>query len=206
MHTALARSEEVVAEGLPGPALARHMLVVDPPNHTRLRRLAMPAFGRRRVNALETRVRSIVEDLLADLAARGGTDQRPWHRSRHPRGRPGLGVVVQQRLTSSGCQRMAPEVLLESMNIVDDVGHCLKADASLHLVEQRTGSRDFRAGAVDDVLAGRVSAPADRVVVLSPFGLGVLELAVGKCVYDGVQRCGDLHVVPDFLHGLRRHG
>jgi hypothetical protein len=25
-------------------------------------------------------------------------------------------------------------------------------------------------------------------------------------VYDGVQRCGDLHVVPDFLHDLRRHG
>ena len=75
MHAALARSGQVVAEGLPGPALARHMLVVDPPDHTRLRRLAMPAFGRRRVNALETRVRSIVEDLLTDLAARGGTDR-----------------------------------------------------------------------------------------------------------------------------------
>ena len=75
MHAALARSGQVVAEGLPGPALARHMLVVDPPDHTRLRRLAMPAFGRRRVDALETRVRSIVEALLADLAARGGTDR-----------------------------------------------------------------------------------------------------------------------------------
>ena len=92
------------------------------------------------------------------------------------------------------------------MNIVDDVEHCLKADASLRLVEQRTGSRDFLAGTVDDVLAGRVSAPADRMVVLSPFGLGVLDLAVGKYVYDGVQRCGDLHVVPDFLHDLRCHG
>jgi cytochrome P450 len=48
MHAALARSGEVVAEGLPGPALARHMLTVDPPDHTRLRRLAMPAFSRRR--------------------------------------------------------------------------------------------------------------------------------------------------------------
>ena len=44
MHAALARSGEVVAEGLPGPALARHMLVVDPPDHTRLRRLAVPAL------------------------------------------------------------------------------------------------------------------------------------------------------------------
>jgi cytochrome P450 len=75
MHAALARSGEVVAEGLPGPALARHMLSVDPPSHTRLRRLAMPAFSRRRVNGLEARVRMIVERLLADLEAHGGTDR-----------------------------------------------------------------------------------------------------------------------------------
>ena len=75
MHAALARSGEVVAEGLPGPALARHMLAVDPPDHTRLRRLAMPAFGRRRVAALEDRVRSIVTALLDELDACRTTDR-----------------------------------------------------------------------------------------------------------------------------------
>src|SRR3954466_11348298 len=72
MHAALAHSGEVVAEGLPGPALARQMLAVDPPDHTRLRRLAMPAFSRRRVDGLEERVRAIVHGLLDDLAARDG--------------------------------------------------------------------------------------------------------------------------------------
>src|ERR687897_23777 len=72
MHAALAHSGEVVAEGLPGPALARHMLAVDPPDHTRLRRMATPAFTRRRVDRLEERVRAIVHDLLDDLAARDG--------------------------------------------------------------------------------------------------------------------------------------
>jgi cytochrome P450 len=71
MHAALSRSGETVAEGLPGPALARHMLAVDPPDHTRLRRLAAPAFSRRRVDGLEGRVRAIVAQLLDDLAARG---------------------------------------------------------------------------------------------------------------------------------------
>jgi cytochrome P450 len=75
MHAALARSGEVVAEGLPGPALARHMLAVDPPHHTRLRRLAMPAFSRRRVDGLEARVRAIVDHLIADLVVRGGSDR-----------------------------------------------------------------------------------------------------------------------------------
>jgi N-[(2S)-2-amino-2-carboxyethyl]-L-glutamate dehydrogenase len=101
---------------------------------------------------------------------------------------------------------LAPEILLASTNIVDDVEHCLKANTSPHLVEQLTGNRDFLAGTLDDVLAGRVTVPADRPVVFSPFGLGVLDLAVGKHVYDEVVRSGELHVVEDFFHELRRYG
>jgi N-[(2S)-2-amino-2-carboxyethyl]-L-glutamate dehydrogenase len=101
---------------------------------------------------------------------------------------------------------LAPEILLASTNIVDDVEHCLKADTSPHLVEQLTGSRDFLDGTLDDVMAGRVSVPADRPVVFSPFGLGVLDLAVGKYVYDEVTRSGDLHVIDGFFHDLSRHG
>jgi ornithine cyclodeaminase len=101
---------------------------------------------------------------------------------------------------------LAPQVLLGSSNIVDDVEHCLKADTSPHLVEQLTGSRDFLAGTLEDVMAGRVGVPADRPVVFSPFGLGVLDLAVGKYVYDKVASAGELHIVDDFFHELRRHG
>ena len=101
---------------------------------------------------------------------------------------------------------LAPEILLASTNIVDDVEHCLKADTSPHLVEQLTGNRDFLDGTLDDVLSGRVSIPADKPVVFSPFGLGVLDLAVGKYVYDEIARSGELHVIDDFFHELRRHG
>ena len=101
---------------------------------------------------------------------------------------------------------LAPEILLASTNIVDDVEHCLKADTSPHLVEQRTGNRDFLAGTLDDVMAGRVTVPADRPVVFSPFGLGVLDLAVGKYVYDEVARLGELNVVDGFFHELTRYG
>ena len=73
MHAALARDETVVAEGLPGPAFARHMLSVDPPDHTRLRRLASTAFGRPRIAALRPRVQAIAGRLLDDLEARGHT-------------------------------------------------------------------------------------------------------------------------------------
>jgi ornithine cyclodeaminase len=101
---------------------------------------------------------------------------------------------------------LAPEILLASTNVVDDVEHCLKADTSPHLAEQLTGNRGFLLGTLDDVLAGRVEVPADRPVVFSPFGLGVLDLAVGKFVYDEVVRSGELHVVDDFFHERRRYG
>jgi ornithine cyclodeaminase len=101
---------------------------------------------------------------------------------------------------------LAPEIVLGSCNIVDDVEHCLKADTSPHLAEQLTGRRDFLAGTLADVIAGRVAVPSDRPVVFSPFGLGVLDLAVGKYVYDQVLRSGELHVVDGFFHELSRYG
>jgi N-[(2S)-2-amino-2-carboxyethyl]-L-glutamate dehydrogenase len=101
---------------------------------------------------------------------------------------------------------LAPEIVLASTNIVDDVEHCLKADTSPHLAEQLTGNRDFVHGTLADVMAGRVTVPADRPVVFSPFGLGVLDLAVGKYVYDRVAANGGLHVVDDFFHELSRYG
>ena len=45
MLAALEDNGDVVAGGLPGPEFSRHMLNVDPPDHTRLRRLVSRAFS-----------------------------------------------------------------------------------------------------------------------------------------------------------------
>ena len=71
MQAAMAADGTVVAEGLPGPAFARHMLAVDPPDHSRLRRLVSVAFTPRRVEALGPRVQAVADDLLDALAASG---------------------------------------------------------------------------------------------------------------------------------------
>ncbi|MFJ7627018.1 2,3-diaminopropionate biosynthesis protein SbnB [Streptomyces sp. NPDC097595] len=101
---------------------------------------------------------------------------------------------------------LAPQVLLASTNIVDDVEHCLRAGTSPHLTEQLTGSRDFVHGTLDDVTAGRVTVPENRPAVFSPFGLGVLDLAVGGFVYDRVAGAGELRTVDGFFHELSRYG
>ena len=71
MVAALEDDPDVVDEGLPGPAFSRHMLNVDPPDHTRLRKLAARAFLPSRVTALEPRIRAIADDLLDGLEAEG---------------------------------------------------------------------------------------------------------------------------------------
>ena len=101
---------------------------------------------------------------------------------------------------------LTPEILLTATNIVDDVEHCQKASTSTHLAEQITGSREFLSGTLSDVIEGRVRVPADRTVVFSPFGLGVLDLAVGKFVYDEIARSGTLNVIDDFFHERHRYG
>jgi cytochrome P450 len=71
MLAALAEAGDVVAEGLPGPAFSRHMLNVDPPVHTRLRRLVSRAFTPSRVATLEPAIRAIAGRLLDELDAAG---------------------------------------------------------------------------------------------------------------------------------------
>lgn len=49
-----------------------HMLSVNPPDHTRLRKLVSAAFTRRRIDLLEPRIREIATELLDKMAAADG--------------------------------------------------------------------------------------------------------------------------------------
>ncbi|MFD3515428.1 2,3-diaminopropionate biosynthesis protein SbnB [Streptomyces sp. NPDC058657] len=100
---------------------------------------------------------------------------------------------------------LGTDVILRSANVVDDVEHVLKADTSVHLTEQRTGDRDFVDATLYDVLAGKFTAPADRPVVFSPFGLGVLDLVVGAYVHERATAAGDTSRIDGFFHELDRH-
>src|SRR5437762_13707077 len=75
MQAPLATSADVVAAGLPGPACSRHMHNVDPPDHTRLRRLVSAAFSHRLIDGLRPRIQSIVDDLLDGIAT-GAAERR----------------------------------------------------------------------------------------------------------------------------------
>jgi 2,3-diaminopropionate biosynthesis protein SbnB len=92
-----------------------------------------------------------------------------------------------------------PAVILGASNYFDDVEHCMKADTSPHLAEQATGGRAFVTGTIADLLEGRNLPGAGRGVVFSPFGLGVLDLAVGHYVLATARQRGLALEVADFF-------
>ncbi len=95
-------------------------------------------------------------------------------------------------------------VILASQNIVDDVDHCLKARTSLHLTEMATGNRDFVSGTLVDVLKKKVKPDRDRPRIFSPFGLGVLDLAVGNFVLEAAISSNAAIALPDFFSNSAR--
>ena len=99
---------------------------------------------------------------------------------------------------------ICPNVILASQNIVDDVDHCLKAGTSLHLAEMETGNRDFVAGTLVDVLDNRFALDFNRPRIFSPFGLGVLDLAVGDLVLEAAVSSGDSVAFSDFFSNSAR--
>lgn len=94
---------------------------------------------------------------------------------------------------------LGPQVVLASNNIVDDPRHALTANTSLHLAEQLTGKRDFLTGTIADVLRGCCEWDSSKPTVFSPFGLGILDLAVGRWVYERAVAAGRHVPVTDFF-------
>ncbi|MFF8592586.1 2,3-diaminopropionate biosynthesis protein SbnB [Streptomyces sp. NPDC015220] len=94
---------------------------------------------------------------------------------------------------------IGPELIHDAYNILDDVDHCLKANTSPHLAEQKYGNREFITGTLAQHIRGRVTTGTDKPVIFSPFGLGVLDLAVGLHVYREARAAGEAVAIDHFF-------
>lgn len=85
---------------------------------------------------------------------------------------------------------LCPDVIIEANNILDDVDHCLQANTSVHLTEQKYKNRQFINGNICDLINGSIVLHPNKPTIFSPFGMGVLDLNVAKYVYDYIKNKG----------------
>lgn len=94
---------------------------------------------------------------------------------------------------------IAPDILFSVQNIVDDRDHVLRENTSLHLASMADDDRLKIDGTIADLLLGRISRSPARSAVVSPFGLGMLDIAVAKMAYDHAIAAGSAVPVPGFF-------
>ncbi len=128
----------------------------------------------------------------ADLVLFATTSAKPYLDD------PGLFTPAQTVLHVS-LRDLGVRVILSAQNVVDDIEHCLKAQTSPHLAEQETGGRAFIAGTIGDLLTGALQPDRGRVRIFSPFGLGVLDMALARFVYDQALAEGTATAIDDFF-------
>ncbi|UVM52707.1 2,3-diaminopropionate biosynthesis protein SbnB [Pseudomonas sp. B21-015] len=97
-----------------------------------------------------------------------------------------------------------PGLILDAQNVLDDVDHCLKSYTSPHLAEIKTGSRAFVAGTLHEVLTHRLLPDPARARIFSPFGLGVLDIALGDFVLKAAQASGHAIEIDNFFASTAR--
>jgi len=85
---------------------------------------------------------------------------------------------------------LAPEIILSAENVVDDADHVCRAQTSLDLAQQIIGNRNFIRGNLADLFLQNITLDGSgKLRIFSPFGLGILDLAVGSLVKElGISR------------------
>ncbi|MGV9451902.1 2,3-diaminopropionate biosynthesis protein SbnB [Streptomyces sp. NPDC003635] len=96
---------------------------------------------------------------------------------------------------------LTAQTILGAVNVVDDTDHVCRERTSLDLAQQAVGHRDFVAAPIGALLRGtaELRREAGTPVVFSPFGLGVLDIALAEFVREEAARRGLGTRVEDFL-------
>lgn len=98
---------------------------------------------------------------------------------------------------------VVPAVVLQCDNVVDDLDHVCRAQTSIHLTAEEAGNRDFVRCSLGAILLDQAPAVHDveQLTLFSPFGLGILDLALADYVMKRAAETEAGTVVDGFLPG-----
>jgi ornithine cyclodeaminase len=129
----------------------------------------------------------------ASLVAIATTAATPYLDTRELR--PGTLVL------HTSLRDVTPEAILAAVNVVDDVDHVCRADTSVDLAARAAGHRDFITATIGDLVRTGRTGVRDPgcTTVFSPFGLGILDLAVAELARELAGSAGLGVRIDDFL-------
>jgi 2,3-diaminopropionate biosynthesis protein SbnB len=95
---------------------------------------------------------------------------------------------------------LSPNVVLSSNNVVDDIEHVLNANTSVHLAQKESfGNINFINGTLAKLIMNEYRLPKNKTNIFSPMGLGILDLALAKYVFDNAYSAGKQITAYNFL-------
>jgi 2,3-diaminopropionate biosynthesis protein SbnB len=117
---------------------------------------------------------------------------------------PHLGSIspcgVEDVILHISLRDFTPQAVLAADNVVDDVEHVCSNRTSLDLTARQQGDRNFIRATIGAILSGKQPPRAGgKPVIFSPFGLGILDLALAHlaCRLAGEKSAG--MVIGNFL-------
>lgn len=96
---------------------------------------------------------------------------------------------------------ISPEIMHSSINIVDDVQHCLNANTSMHLTQIKYGHYDFIKYTIGELITSpeiKINRK-EKLTIYSPFGMGILDIALGSYIYKTLMNTADTIIINDFF-------
>ena len=122
----------------------------------------------------------------ADLISFATSALDPWYN---------LEIPDHQIILHMSLRDIVPRRLSTVRNIVDDVDHAVKANTSLHLLQQEMGQID----SIEN-FSNIITKPemAKEAVVVSAFGMGMLDVAFGGYVMNKAEEQGSIREIDGF--------
>ncbi len=146
---------------------------------------------------LDIEIYKNIDDLLAEsnIAAFATTASSPYVENISS---PSPRIILNLSLRD-----LSPSIIKNSINIVDDIDHVLKAETSLHLSCNKENKPEFDHFNIVQ-LFNHPPSPSNKRYIFSPFGLGVLDIALGQYIYKEAITNNLIHYIPSFFHDIYR--
>lgn len=101
---------------------------------------------------------------------------------------------------------IGPDIILNACNVVDDPQHIFQENTSLAIALQKSAKTPLLVKSFPEMLAQKKRREKkDQLTIFSPFGLGILDLVLGRYIYQSAKKTNNLIQINNFYYQTKRY-